>query len=291
MKIYIDGKFYSERDAKVSVFDHGLLYGDGIFEGIRAYNSRVFKLKEHIDRLWYSAKAIMLDIPMTPDQMTKAVLETCRVNKIRDGYVRLVVTRGIGTLGLNPNRCKKPSVIIIAGQVQLYPQEYYQKGLEIITVPTTRNLHAALNPAIKSLNYLNNILAKIEANNAGCEEAIMLNADGYVAECTGDNIFLIKGNRLHTPPLSAGALYGITRGVVMELAAQAGLEVSEPNLTRYDVFNADECFLTGTGAELVPVIKVDGRVIGTGKPGDWTRKLVDQYHALTKVSGEPIYAK
>lgn len=291
MKIYIDGKFYSERDAKVSVFDHGLLYGDGIFEGIRAYNSRVFKLKEHIDRLWYSAKAIMLDIPMTPDQMTKAVVETCRVNKIRDGYVRLVVTRGIGTLGLNPNRCKKPSVIIIAGQVQLYPQEYYQKGLEIITVPTTRNLHAALNPAIKSLNYLNNILAKIEANNAGCEEAIMLNADGYVAECTGDNIFLIKGNRLHTPPLSAGALYGITRGVVMELAAQAGLEVSEPNLTRYDVFNADECFLTGTGAELVPVIKVDGRVIGTGKPGDWTRKLVDQYHALTKVSGEPIYAK
>lgn len=291
MKIYIDGKFYSERDAKVSVFDHGLLYGDGIFEGIRAYNSRVFKLKEHIDRLWYSAKAIMLDIPLTPDQMMKAVVETCRVNKIRDGYVRLVVTRGIGTLGLNPNRCKKPSVIIIAGQVQLYPQEYYQKGLEIITVPTTRNLHAALNPAIKSLNYLNNILAKIEANNAGCEEAIMLNADGYVAECTGDNIFLIKGNRLQTPPLSAGALYGITRGVVMGIAAQAGLEVSEPNLTRYDVFNADECFLTGTGAELVPVIKVDGRVIGTGKPGDWTRKLVGQYHALTKVSGEPIYAK
>jgi branched-chain amino acid aminotransferase len=288
MKIYIDGKFYGENDAKISVFDHGLLYGDGIFEGIRAYHGRVFKLKEHIDRLFYSAKAILLDLPMTHEEICRATLETCRANEVRDGYIRLVVTRGVGTLGLNPNRCKNPSVIIIAGKIQLYPEEYYQKGMEIITVPTTRNLHSALNPAIKSLNYLNNILAKIEANNAGCEEAIMLNAEGYVAECTGDNIFMIKGDQMYTPPLSAGALYGITRGVVMELAAQAGLKVSEPNLTRYDLFNADECFVTGTGAELVPVVKIDGRVIGDGKPGAWTNRLVEAYRALTKVSGEPI---
>jgi branched-chain amino acid aminotransferase len=199
------------------------------------------------------------------------------------------VTRGAGTLGLNPNRCKKPSVIIIAGKIQLYPPELYQHGMEIITVPTTRNLHSALNPAIKSLNYLNNILAKIEANNAGCEEAIMLNAEGFVAECTGDNLFIVKGQQLLTPPLSAGALYGITRGAVMDLAAQAGLQVGEPNLTRYDLFNADECFLTGTAAEIMAVVKIDGRVIGTGKPGPVTKSLVSRYHALTKASGEPIY--
>jgi len=288
MKIYVDGKYQSERDAKVSVFDHGLLYGDGVFEGIRAYNGRVFKLKEHIDRLFCSAKAILLTIPMSPRAVMEAVLETCRRNKVRDGYIRLVVTRGVGTLGLNPNRCKRPSVIIIAGKIQLYPEEFYEKGLEIITVPTTRNLHSALNPAIKSLNYLNNILAKIEANNAGCEEAIMLNAEGFVAECTGDNLFLVKNGRLSTPPLSAGALYGITRGVVIELAREEGLPVSEPNLTRYDVFNADECFLTGTGAELIPVVKVDGRIIGRGKPGPITQKLERKYRALTQVSGEPI---
>jgi len=291
MKIYIDGKYYSEKNATVSVFDHGLLYGDGIFEGIRAYNGRVFKLKEHIDRLYYSAKAILLDIPITHAEMMKAVVDTCRANKLREGYIRLVVTRGPGGLGLNPKRCKKPVIIIIADKIQLYPPEYYQKGLEIITVPTVRNLHSAVNPAIKSLNYLNNILAKIEANNGGVEEAIMLNAEGYVAECTGDNIFLLKGNTLLTPPLSAGALYGITRGVVMELGKEFGLTVAEPNLTRYDVFNADECFLTGTGAELIPVVKVDGRVIGTGTPGPITKQLVERYHALTKVSGEPIFKK
>ncbi|HEY5913487.1 MAG TPA: branched-chain-amino-acid transaminase [Verrucomicrobiae bacterium] len=289
MKIYIDGKYYDERSAKISVFDHGLLYGDGIFEGIRAYGGRVFRLKEHIDRLFYSAKAILLEIPLSPKQMTAAVLETCRANKVRDGYIRLVVTRGVGTLGLNPNRCKNPSVIIIAGKIQLYPEDLYRKGMEIITVPTVRNLHSALNPAIKSLNYLNNILAKIEANNAGCEEAIMLNAEGFVSECTGDNVFIVKEGQLFTPPLSAGALYGITRRVVLELARQEGLPVSEPNLTRYDLFNADECFLTGSAAELVPVVKVDGRTIGTGKPGPVIRKLVAQYHALTKTSGEPIY--
>ena len=288
MKIYIDGKYYDEKNAKVSVFDHGLLYGDGIFEGIRAYNGRVFRLQEHIDRLFDSAKAILLDIPITHAAMMRAVVETCRANKIRDGYIRLIVTRGVGTLGLNPKRCKRPSIIVIAGKIQLYPPELYARGLDIVTVPTTRNLPNAVNPAIKSLNYLNNILAKIEANNAGVEEAVMLNAEGYVAECTGDNIFIVKGGRLLTPPLSAGALYGITRGVVMDLAREAGLSVSEPNLTRYDLFIADECFLTGTGAELIPVVKIDGRVIGTGKPGPVTRSLVQKYHALTQISGEPI---
>jgi len=289
MKIYVDGKYCDEKNAKISVFDHGLLYGDGIFEGIRAYNGRVFQLKEHIDRLFCSAKAILLDIPMSHGEMMKAVVETCRQNGIRDGYIRLLVTRGIGTLGLNPNRCKDPSIIIIADKIQLYAPELYEKGMEIITVPTTRNLHSALNPAIKSLNYLNNILAKMEANIAGCEEAVMLNAEGFVSECTGDNIFIVKARRVFTPPLSAGALHGITRGVVMDLAREEGVSVAEPNLTRYDLFNADECFLTGTGAELIPIVKIDGRVIGTGRPGPLTGKLVDKYRALTKISGEPIY--
>lgn len=288
MKIFIDGKYFSERDAKVSVFDHGLLYGDGVFEGIRAYNGRVFKLKEHIDRLFYSAKAILLEIPMSPEAIAKAVIGTCRANKLRDAYIRLVVTRGIGTLGLNPRSCKNPSVIIIAGKIQVYPPELYARGMEIVTVPTVRNLHSAVNPAIKSLNYLNNILAKIEANNAGVEEAVMLNAEGFVSECTADNLFIIKNGELSTPPLSAGALYGITRQTVIELARQQGVKVTEPNLTRYDLFNADECFLTGTGAEIMPVIKIDGRTIGNGKPGILTRKLVGEYHALTNTSGEPI---
>jgi branched-chain amino acid aminotransferase len=289
MNVFIDGKFYSERDAKVSVFDHGFLYGDGIFEGIRIYNGRVFKLKEHIDRLFYSAKAILLEIPMTHAQIMKATVETCRKNKLRDGYIRLVVTRGIGTLGLNPRSCKNSSVIIIADKIQVYPPVLYERGMEIVTVPTVRNLHSALNPAIKSLNYLNNILAKIEANNAGVEEAVLLNSEGFVAECTADNLFIVKEGKLMTPPLSAGALYGITRQTVIELAEQMGVTVSEPNLTRYDLFNADECFLTGTGAEIVPVTKIDGRVIGNGKPGALTRKLVVEYRALTKVTGEPIY--
>jgi branched-chain amino acid aminotransferase len=288
MKIFIDGKFCSERDAKISVFDHGLLYGDGVFEGIRAYHGRVFKLKEHVDRLFYSAKAILLEIPMTPEEIAEAVLESCRINKIRDGYVRLVVTRGIGTLGLNPRSCKNPSVIVIADKIQVYPPELYSRGMEIVTVPTVRNLHSAVNPAVKSLNYLNNILAKIEANNAGVEEAVMLNAQGFVAECTADNLFIVKNGELFTPPLYAGALYGITRQTVMELARQAGLKVSEPNLTRYDLFCADECFLTGTGAEIMPVIKIDNRVIGSGKPGVVTRQLVKEYHALTETSGDPI---
>lgn len=288
MKIYIDGKYYDEKNAKISVFDHGLLYGDGVFEGIRAYNGRVFKLQEHIDRLFYSAQAILLTLPMSHREIMDAVLETCRRNKIRDGYIRLVVTRGVGELGLSPFKCRRPSVIVIAHKIQLYPPELYERGLTIITVPTVRSLHSALNPAIKSLNYLNNVLAKIEAINGGCEEAIMLNAQGYVAECTGDNIFILKGGAMCTPPLSAGALYGITRSVVMEIARESGMSVSEPDLTRYDLFNAEECFLTGTGAEIIPVVKIDGRVIGGGKPGPVTKSLVEKYHALTQCSGEVI---
>jgi len=288
MKVYVDGRFYDEKNAKISVFDHGLLYGDGVFEGIRAYNGRVFKLTEHIERLYDSAKAILLDIPLAPAAMTRAVVQTCRRNKVADGYIRLVVTRGVGTLGLNPNRCKRGSVIIIAGKIQLYPPALYERGMDIVTVPTTRNLVNAVNPAIKSLNYLNNILAKIEANIAGVEEAIMLNSEGFVAECTGDNIFIVKGERLLTPPLSAGALYGITRGIVLDLGRESGLAVGDPNLTRYDLYTADECFLTGTGAEIIPVVKIDGRVIGRGRPGATTRSLIEKYHALTQVSGEPI---
>ena len=288
MKVYINGKFYSEKNAKISVFDHGLLYGDGVFEGIRAYHGRIFKLKEHIDRLFYSAKAILLEIPMSHQELMDATVETCRKNNIKDGYIRLVVTRGAGTLGLNPNRCSNPEVIIIADTIQLYPKSLYKKGMEIVTVATTRNHHNAVNPAIKSLNYLNNILAKIEANTAGYEEAIMLNSEGFVAECTGDNLFIIKGDQMYTPALSSGALHGITRQTSIDLVSELGIATSEPNLTRYDLYNADECFLTGTGAEIVPVVKIDERKIGNGKPGLITKKLVKAYQELTKVSGEPI---
>ncbi len=289
MKVFIDGKFYDQKNAKISVFDHGLLYGDGVFEGIRAYHGRIFKLREHIDRLFASCKAILLEPPISHAAIMKATVDTCRRNRIHNGYIRLLLTRGVGTLGLDPNRCARPSLIIIAGAIQLYPPELYQKGMAIVTVPTTRNLVNALNPAIKSLNYLNNVLAKIEALNAGVQEAVMLNAEGFVAECTGDNLFIVKDGRLYTPPLSAGALYGITRQTVIELARETGLSVSEPNLTRYDLFVADECFLTGTGAEIIPVTRIDGRVIGHGRPGPVTTDLVTRYHALTKNSGEPIY--
>jgi len=289
MKVYIDGQFVDEANAKVSVFDHGLLYGDGVFEGIRMYHNRVFKLREHIERLYWSAKAILLEIPMTPDELMKATVETCRQNQLREGYIRLVVTRGPGTLGLDPRRCKKASVIIIAANLQMYPAELYEKGMTIVTVPTTRNLVNSVNPAIKSLNYLNNILAKIEANNAGVEEAIMLNQDGFVAECTGDNVFIVQKGRLMTPPLSAGALYGITRNTVLDCARAGGIPVSEPLLTRYDVYNADEMFLTGTGAEMIPVVKVDGRVIGNGHPGPVTHQLLAAFRETTKTDGEPIF--
>ncbi len=289
MKVYIDGKFFDEADAKVSVFDHGLLYGDGVFEGIRMYHNRVFKLREHIERLFWSAKAILLDIPMTAEELIRATVETCRENNLRDGYIRLLVTRGKGTLGLDPRRCPKPSVIIIATTLQLYPAELYEKGMTIATVPTTRNLVNAVNPAIKSLNYLNNILARIEANNAGVEEAILLNSDGFVAECTADNVFIVQKGRLLTPPLSAGALYGITRNTVLDCARALGIPSGEPQLTRYDVYNADEMFLTGTGAEMIPVVKVDGRVIGTGHPGPITHRLLAAFRETTKTDGELIF--
>jgi len=289
MKVYIDGQFFDEAEAKVSVFDHGLLYGDGVFEGIRMYHNRIFKLREHIERLFWSAKALLLDIPMSPEALIAATVETCRRNNLREGYLRLLVTRGKGTLGLDPRRCPKASVIIIASTIQLYPEKYYAEGLTIVTVPTTRMLVNSVNPAIKSLNYLNNILARIEANNAGVEEAIMLNSEGYVAECTGDNVFIVQKGRLSTPPLSAGALYGITRNTVLDCAQALGIQSAEPNLTRYDLYIADEMFLTGTAAEIVPVVKMDGRVIGSGKPGPITAKLIAAFREKTKTDGEVIF--
>jgi len=286
-KIYIDGVFYPEADAKISVFDHGLLYGDGIFEGIRFYNGRVFKLEEHIARLYDSARAIALTIPLSKAEMTEATLEICRQNGLRDGYIRLVVTRGVGDLGLNPKNCPKASIIIIAAAIKLYPEELYRNGLTVVTCATRRVAPGAFSPAIKSLNYLNNILAKIEAGEAG--EGLMLNEQGYVAECTGDNIFILKNGRLFTPPTSAGALGGITRNVVLEIAQEFGMSINEVNLTRYDLFTADEFFLTGTAAEIIPVVSLDTRPIGDGVPGPLTAKFIKRYHELTQASGTSIY--
>jgi len=288
MKIYLDGRFVDEQDAKVSVFDHGLLYGDGVFEGIRLYQGRIFRLDAHIDRLFSCAKAIMLEIPMSKSELVVACCAACRENKLVDGYLRLVVTRGVGNLGLNPFTCKKPTVFIIAATIELYPQSVYEKGIELITAATMRNHPNAINPAIKSLNYLNNILARIEAVRAGTVEALMLNGEGFVAECTGDNLFVIRNGKLTTPPVSAGALNGITRGVVLELAGKLGLPASEANLTRYDVMTADECFLTGSAAEIVPVASLDGRTIGTGKPGAVTLQLTTEFRKLTRSEGTPI---
>lgn len=286
MKVYINGKFYEKKDAKVSVFDHGFLYGDGVFEGIRSYSRLVFKLKEHIDRLYESAKTICLDIPLTKEQLIKAACETLRVNKLENAYIRLVVSRGEGDLGLDPRKCRgNATVVIIADKIALYPEALYKKGLEIITVPTIRNLPEALNPQIKSLNYLNNILAKIEAINCGYEEAIMLDSLGYVAECTGDNIFIVKHNELYTPPQCMGTLRGITRDTILEIASKKDIPVHEHVITRHEVYIADECFLTGTAAEVIPVVKVDGRTIGSGKPGALTLRLIEEFHKLTRREG------
>ncbi len=290
MIVYLDGKYVPEEQAVVSVFDHGLLYGDGIFEGIRAYHNRVFKLEEHIDRLYESAKTIMLDIGLTKEETTEVVLETMRKNGLREGYIRLVVTRGKGDLGLDPRRCPKASVICIGASIQLYPEEFYVKGLDINTVATRRNISEGVNPRVKSLNYMNNILAKIEAVRMGCPEALMLNNEGYVSEATGDNVFLVKKGVLITPPISAGILEGVTRNTVMDLAREAGIEVKEALFTRHDVYNADECFLTGSAAEVVPVVKVDGRVIGDGVPGEITRRLNADFRELTKTDGPVIFA-
>ena len=289
MKIYIDGAFYPEAEAKVSVFDHGLLYGDGIFEGIRFYNGRVFRFEEHLSRLWDSARAIALEIPMSVEELAEATLETIRQNGLRDGYIRLLVTRGKGNLGLSPDRCPKASVIIIAATIQLYPEEKYTTGMEMITCGTRRCSPASLSPAVKSLNYLNNIMAKIEANHAGADEGLMLNEEGYVAECTGDNIFVIKRGEIFTPPISAGALRGITRGVVFEIAAELGIPISEPMLTRYDIYTAEECFLTGTAAEVIAAIRLDTRPIGTGSPGPVTGKIIERFRELTQSTGTAIY--
>jgi branched-chain amino acid aminotransferase len=282
LKVYIDGKLYDKEDAKISVYDHGLLYGDGVFEGIRSYHGKVFRMAEHLERLWNSAKAIWLEIPIGKEEMARAIESTLAANGIRDGYIRVVVTRGVGTLGLDPNRCSHPQVIIITDYIALYPEEIYQKGLEIVTVSTVRNHPAALSPRVKSLNYLNNILAKIEGLQAGCIEALMLNHKGEVAECTGDNLFLVRGGKLLTPPNEAGILEGITRQAVMELAAAAGIPVHEVALTKHDVYIAQECFLTGTAAEVVPVVKVDSRVIGSGSPGPVTRDLMQRFHKLAR---------
>jgi len=289
-KIYVDGKFYSEANAKVSVLDHGLLYGDGIFEGIRFYNGRVFRLEEHLNRLWDSARSICLEIPMTMRDMTEAVLETIRQNHLRDGYIRLLVTRGIGNLGLNPTQCKCPSVIIIAATIALYHPDVYRKGLSIVTCATRRSNPAALNPAVKSLNYLNNVMARIEANLARADEALMLNDAGNVAECTADNVFVVKRGQIFTPPITAGALRGITRSIVFEIAAELGIKVSETDITRHDVFVADECFLTGTAAEIIPVVKADGRLIGNGKPGPITTRTMARFREMTRETGTPILA-
>ncbi len=287
--IYLDGQYVPEEEAKVSVFDHGFLYGDGVFEGIRSYNSRVFQLREHTERLYESAKSILLDIPISLEEMEEVTLETLRRNNIRDGYIRIVVSRGKGDLGLDPRKCPKASVVVIASRISIFPPEFYEEGLEVVTVATRRNVPDALDPKIKSLNYLNNILVKMEANRAGVLEAIMLNSNGYVAEGSGDNIFIIKRGKLITPPTYVGALEGITRQVVMDLAMEAGVEVLEQPFTRHDLYVADECFLTGTAAEVIPVVKIDDRSVGEGKPGPITKKLIKDFRNLTQTTGAEIY--
>jgi branched-chain amino acid aminotransferase len=288
MKIYLDGKFVDEADAKVSVFDHGLLYGDGVFEGIRLYGGNVFRLDEHLERFEYSAKAILLDLPLTRAEWSEAICETCRQNGLRDGYIRLVITRGVGDLGLAPWLCSKPSYFIIAGKISLYPAEHYEKGLAIVTVPTRRIGPASLPATIKSLNYLNNILAKIEAKQFGALEAIMLNEQGYVAEATADNVFIVLKGELLTPSASQGALKGVTRSAIIDIAKNLGLTLREANLTRYDLWCSDECFLTGSGAEVIPVVKLDGRTIGTGTPGPVTKKVLAEFRKLVLVDGTRI---
>jgi len=285
MKIYLNGDYVEKEDAKVSVFDHGLLYGDGVFEGIRLYDGCVFKLDEHLERLEYSAKAILLELPLTREELSEAVCETCRRNELRNGYVRLVVTRGPGHLGLTPDGCGPSNVIIIADEIQLYPEEFYENGLKIISVPTRRINSSALPPAIKSLNYLNNILAKIEAKRVGFQEALMLNDKGEVAECTGDNVFILSKGVLFTPPLDAGSLRGITRATVIDLADELEVPYREQALTRYDLWTSDECFLTGTAAEVIPCVEVDHRPIGNGQPGEMTRRFITSFREKAKTDG------
>jgi branched-chain amino acid aminotransferase len=285
VKIYLNGKLVDKADAYVSVFDHGLLYGDGVFEGIRTYDGLVFRLKEHIDRLYKSAAAIELRMPMTKTATMEAVIETLKANALRDAYIRLVVTRGPGDLGLDPRKCSDPTVIIITDKIKLYPEEFYRNGLAIVTATTRRNLPQALDPRIKSLNYLNNILAKVDAIKSGTEEAIMLTHDGYVAECTGDNIFMVKSGGLSTPPADIGALEGITRDAVIGIARRLGVPFSEKMTRMEDVYSSDEVFLTGTAAEIIPVVRIDARRIGSGSPGAVTQRLTAEFRKLTKTDG------
>jgi branched-chain amino acid aminotransferase len=288
MEVYIDGKFYPKAEAKISVFDHGFLYGDGIFEGIRLYKGCVFRLDEHLERLEMSAKAICLNLPWSRQQIAEIVCESCRRNQLTDGYIRLVISRGFGDLGLSPKNCPTPSIICIADSIKLYPEEFYSTGMKIITAPTRRISPAALPPMIKSLNYLNNIMAKMEAQQHGFHECLMLNEQGYVSECTGDNVFLIHKGKMYTPASHSGALVGITRQVALEIANSLKIPTVETNLTRYDVWNADECFLTGTAAEVIPVIEVDARTIGTGKPGPITGKILAEFRKKASIEGTMI---
>lgn len=282
LQIYISGKFYDKENAKVSVYDHGLLYGDGVFEGMRSYAGKVFRMKEHIDRLYESANAICLTIPMSKSDMEAAVYETLNKNALVDAYIRLVITRGAGSLGLDPNQTSDPQIIIIADSIKLYPAEFYDKGLKIVTASTIRNHPAAFNPRVKSLNYLNNIMAKLEGLRAGCIEAVMLNHKGEVAECTGDNIFIVKHGVLMTPPKDAGILEGITRNAILDLAKSLGMTAFEQSMTRHDLYVADECFLTGSAAEVIPVIDIDGRSISDGKVGPITSKLIAAFKELVR---------
>ena len=286
LKIYMNGKFVDKNKAKISIFDHGLLYGDGVFEGIRSYGRLVFKLKEHIARLYRSARAIRLKIAISEKEMIQAVIKTLRKNNLEDAYIRLVVTRGPGDLGLDPRKCKSGGVIfIITDKISLYPKKFYERGLKIVTAKTRRNLPQALDSRIKSLNYLNNILAKIDATDAGVEEAIMLTHDGFVAECTGDNIFIIDDNALITSPVEIGSLNGITRSAVIKIAKTKGIRFKESMLRPKNLYEADECFLTGTAAEIVPVVKIDKKLIGSGKPGPVTKLLLEEFRKITKTNG------
>ncbi len=288
MKIHIDGTLYDEADARISVFDHGLLYGDGVFEGIRFYNRRVFRLEEHIRRLYDSARSILLTVPVTPEEMTAALLETCRANDLNDGYIRLIITRGVGSLGLSPYKCPKPSVIIIASGLSIYPEEAYRDGLVLATCATRRPTHDTLSPQVKSLNYLNNVMAKVEAIQAGAEEGLLLNDRGLVAECTADNVFVVRDGTIRTPSFAAGALDGITRRTVFDIAARLDIPIREADISRYDMFTADECFLTGTAAEVIAATKLDQRLIGDGKPGPVTNRVIAAFRELTRTTGTPF---
>ncbi len=289
MLINMNGRMVPKEEARISVFDHGLLYGDGVFEGIRIYSGNIFKLKEHIDRLYDSAKAIMMKIELTKEQMIREHVRTVKANRLKDGYIRTVVTRGEGDLGLDPRKCKQGSFyFIIADGITLYPAEHYEKGLSITTVAARRNVAEALDPKIKSLNYLNNILAKIEAINHGSIEAIMINQQGFVAEATGDNVFILRRGELRTPDLSSGCLDGITRETVMEIARSMKMKVKECVMTRYDLYTADECFLTGTAAEIIPVVRIDNREINGGTPGPITKKLTAKFRTVTKKVGVKV---